>query len=114
MGKHACTVKIPRDTYDRVNRLLNFDTSFEEMSDEEMRSAGVCDHYCEGIFSAEFDDGSHINFDLCSGSSNYYDDVVWTSKDGTTDVTFDCSYELSDIEAEINGETYIVNLDIAH
>lgn len=112
MAQHICTADIPRSVFDRVNRLLAFDTSFEEMTDEEMRAAGVCDHYCEGIFAANFDDGSRLNFDLCSGSSNYFDDVVWTSADGTEDVVLECGFELSDIEFEENGEVYVVNLNI--
>lgn len=112
MAQHICTVDIPRSVYDRVNRLLAFGTPFEEMTDEEMRAAGVHDHYCEGIFAANFDDGSRLNFDLCSGSSNYFDDAVWTSADGRTDVTLECAFELSDIEVETDGEVYVVNLNI--
>lgn len=112
MAKHICTVNIPRSVYDRVNRLLAFGTPFEEMTDEEMRAAGVRDHYCEGIFAANFDDGSCLNFDLCSGSSNYFDDAVWTSADGRTDVALECAFELSDIEMENDGEVYVVNLNI--
>lgn len=112
MAKHICTVNIPRSVYDRVNRLLAYDTPFEEMTDEEMEAAGVRDNDCEGIFTAVFDDGSTLNFDLCSGSSNYFDDVVWTSADGKTDVVLECGFELSDIEFEANGEIYAVNLDI--
>lgn len=113
MAKHICTVDIPRLVYDHVNRLLSFDTPFEEMTDEEMMAAGVCDNYRDGIFTATFDDGSSLNFDLCSGESNYYDDTVWTSADGSTDVTLECAFELSDIEVEIMGETYVVNLNIS-
>ena len=112
MAKHICTVNLPRSVYDRVNRLLSFDTPFEEMTDEEMMAAGMRDNDCEGIFTAAFDDGSSLNFDLCSGDSNYYDDTVWTSADGSTDVTLECAFELSDIEVEIEGEVYVVNLNI--
>lgn len=112
MATHTSTVQIPRDTYARVNRLLSFDIPFEVMTYEEMRDAGVCDHYCEGIFTTDFDDGSSLNFDLCSGSSNYFDDVVWSSADGTLDVALECGFELSDIEFEAEGETYVVNLKI--
>lgn len=112
MATHTCTVPIPKSTYDRVNRLLSFYTPFEEMTDEEMIAAGMRDHYCEGIFTAAFDDGSSLNFDLCSGSSNYFDDVVWTSADGTLDVVLECGFELSDIEFEAAGESYVVTLDV--
>ena len=111
MAIHTSTVQIPKDIYARVNRLLAFDIPFEEMTDAAMQAAGVCDHYCEGIFTTDFDDGSSLNFDLCSGSSNYFDDVVWSSADGTLDVALECGFELSDIEFEAEGETYVVKLE---
>ena len=68
-------VCIPTDVYERVNRLLAID-SLEDMSDEELLLHGANTNYCEGIFAVEFADGSSLNFDLCSGTSNYFDDVV--------------------------------------
>lgn len=68
----------------------------------------------EGIFEVTFDDGSSLRFDLCSGTHNYWDDVVWTSADGNTDVTLDCEYELDNIEVDIEGETYIVEVKKDH
>lgn len=43
-----------------------------------------------------------------------WDDVVWTSADGNTDVTLDCEYELDNIEVDIEGETYIVEVKKDH
>lgn len=102
-------VCIPADVYERVNRLLAID-SLEDMSDEELLLNGANTNYCEGIFAVEFADGSSLNFDLCSGTSNYFDDVVWTSADGSHDVVLDCEYELDDIEFEYEGALYSVHI----
>lgn len=66
--------------------------------------------YTKVFFYVEFDNGSSLTFDLCSGKHNYYDNVVWTSADGKTNVTLDCAYELDDIEVEIASELYIVKI----
>ena len=107
--KHIATIHISNDEIERVNHLLNIE-SLEDMSDDDLIRQGANTNYDEGIYSVTFDDGSSLNFDLCSGTHNYWDAVVWTSADGNTDVSLECEYELSDIEVEINGETYIVKI----
>lgn len=109
MSKHIAKVRISSNEINRVNRLLGID-SLEDMSDDELIMQGANTHHNEGIFSVTFDDGSSLNFDLCSGIHNYWDDVVWTSTDGNTDITLDCEYELDNIEVDIEGETYIVEI----
>lgn len=106
---HEEIVRIPASEFERINRLLLIE-SLEEMTDSELIEQGANTDCCEGIFHVKFDNGSSLNFDLCSGQHNYWDDVVWTSADGARDVVFDCEYELSDIEAEIEGELYIVRV----
>lgn len=107
--KHEETIKIPTKEFDRINRLLAIE-SLEDMTDNELLAQGANTNICEGIFSVEFDNGASMTFDLCSGSHNYWDDVVWTSADGTRDVVIDCEYEIGDIEVEIESELYIVNI----
>lgn len=109
MIKHEEIIHIPINEFDRINRLLAID-SLEEMTDDELIEQGANTDYCEGIFRVEFDDGASLNFDLCSGRHNYWDDVVWTSADGNRDVVLDCEYELNDIEVEIDEELYIVKI----
>ena len=109
--EYKTEVKISKKEYDRINRLLHI-YSLEEMTDEELQEAGANTHHCEGVFTANFADGSTMNYDLCSGTENYYDDVVWTSPDGSRDVIIDCEFELSDdIEVEIDGNLYIVKIE---
>lgn len=111
-NKHVAEVQISRSEYERVNRLLGI-PSLSEMSDEQLILAGANTNQCEGILYAKFDDGSVLNYDLCSGTENYFDDVVWTNPDGNHDVVLDCTFELDDIEFEPgNGETYLVKLII--
>ena len=106
------TVKISKKEFDRINRLLEID-NMEEMSDEELRAAGANTHHCEGVYSVRFEDGSSMNYDLCSGSENYYDDVVWTSPDGKRDIVLSCAFYMDCMdEEEIDGNVYRVCLDI--
>lgn len=107
--KHEAEVYISASEFNRINSLLAI-ISLEEMTTEALMAFGATTDYCEGIFSVEFDNGSRINFDLCSGQHNYWDDVVWTSSDGTRDVVLDCEYALGDIEVEIESELYIVKV----
>lgn len=101
------TIKIPATEFNRINRLLAIEC-FENMSDEEMRKAGANTDQYEGLWLIEFDDGSKLTWDLCSGSSNYYDNAVWTSADGKRSITLDCLFELCDIEFEVDGTIYSV------
>ena len=109
MIKHEADVHISKEEFDRVNRLLSID-SLEDMTDDELIENGANTNICEGVFYVEFDDGSSMNFDLCSGWSNYFDDVVWTDKENKYSITLECLYELSDIEVEIYSEMYIVKI----
>lgn len=109
MVKHEAIARISFSEFDRINRLLAIE-SLEEMTDEELLAHGANTDVCEGIFYAEFDNGASLNFDLCSGQSNYWDDVAWMSADGETSVILDCTYELDDIEVEIDSELYIVRI----
>lgn len=109
MITHEATVRLSESEVSRINRLLDIE-SLEILTDTELLEMGANTNVCEGIFHVEFDNGASLNFDLCSGNHNYWDDVVWTSADGTSDVVLDCSYELSDIEVEIESELYIVTI----
>lgn len=109
MIKHEATIHIPASEFNRINRLLSIE-SLEDMTDNELLEQGANTDCCEGIFHVEFDNGASLNFDLCSGQHNYWDDVVWTSSDSQRDIVLDCDYELGDIEVEINSELYIVHV----
>ena len=111
MNRHEVTIHITSDEFTRVNRLLAIE-SLEDMTDDELILQGSNTHHNEGIYYAEFDNGSSINFDLCSGVLNYWDDVVWTNRDRSIDVMLDCEYKLGDIEVEIESELYIVKIAI--
>lgn len=75
MNKHEEVIYIPTKEFDRINRLLAIE-SLEEMTDGELIEQGANTDCCEGIFHIEFDNGASLNFDLCSGQHNYWDDVV--------------------------------------
>ena len=109
MGVYEKSINISAIEFDRINRLLAIE-SLEDMTDSELLEHGANTNVCEGIYYVEFDNGASMTFDLCSGNHNYWDDVVWTSADGNTDVVLDCEYELDDIEVYIEQYTYIVNI----
>lgn len=104
------TVRIKRETFNRINRLLAIE-NMENMTDEELYKAGADTDTFFGVFSITFKNGAILNYDLCSGTSNYYDNVVWTSADGTHEVILECEFVLDNIEVEIDGDTYIVKLE---
>ena len=107
--KHTATVKLEKSDIDRIRRLLDI-PSLSDLTDDELRDMGGFTDATEGVFSVRFDDGSTLNYDLCSGQENYYDDVVWTSPDGSRDVVLECTFELDDIEFDVDGETYEVKI----
>lgn len=103
-------VTIKQTEIDRINALLAIE-NMEDMTDEELRAAHANTHHWEGVYCVTFLNGATLNYDLCSGSVNYFDDIVWTSPDGSVDALLDCEYELDDIEIKIDGDTYIVKLE---
>lgn len=103
------TIVLPQEEIDRINYLLDID-NLEEMSEEELEEIGAKRNTFEPVFCVDFEDGSVLTFDLCSGFHNYYDAVVWTSRDFKQKQIFDCTYVLEDLELEINGRYYVVNI----
>lgn len=109
MSKHVTTVSMTHDEIARINRLLEIE-SLENMTDDELLQQGANTNQHEDIYCAKFDDGSTITFALCSGTCNYWDDVVWTGPDGITKVEPECTYEFGDIELKVGTELYIVKI----
>jgi len=107
------SVSLPTETFDRINKLLAL-PYFDEMTDDEMRNAEAKDGACEGIFGVTFKDGTSFTYDLCSGSSNYYDNMVFYDKEGYESV-FDCDYELDrKIKFDIGENSYVINIDLVN
>lgn len=103
------SVSLPTETFERINKLLAL-PYFDEMTNDEMKDAGAEDGAYEGIFGVKFEDGTSFSYDLCSGSSNYYDNMVFYDKEGYESV-FDCDYELGKtIEFDHNGNFYVINI----
>ena len=107
--KYEETVFIKKEEYEKINQLLEIE-SLEEMTDNELLAAGANTHVCKGVYGVVFDDGSSLQYNLCSGASNYWDDVIFSNDVG--DYVLDCTYEFGDIEVEIDGNTYSVKLNI--
>lgn len=112
--KYEATVQLKESTFNRVNKLLAIQ-SLSEMTDHELMAAGANTHHCEGIFEAAFEDGSRVTWDLCSGSENYFDDIVWhngSEGNDTEDITFECSFELSDFSFGVHDNSYDVHIEL--
>lgn len=67
---------------------------------------------CIGGFYAQFGDNSYLTIDLCSGGSNYYDEVIFYS--GSRNYIIDCAYEIAnnDLVFQIEDNTYIVHWNV--
>lgn len=105
---------ITKAEVERWNFLLAND--FADMTDEQTEKyKAKADDY-EGGFCFEFEDGSNITMDLCSGDNNYYDDAVWISADGMTNVNFDCSYEIVGEDKRevfnVGDDTYVIEWEV--
>ena len=97
--KYICEIDITRKDFNRINKLLNeVDFNYEdeaEMKDiiDELDARKDTMPYS---FCFEFVDGSKIYIDICSGSSNYYDNCQWVSANDKLDYLFDCSYSIDE------------------
>ena len=104
-------IKISKEKFDRVNRLLaeiDFNDDSEEM-EELIYELGATEDAWECGWEFKFEDGAEIFIDIRSGSSNYYDDMMW-QKDNDEQL-LDCEYELNEeIEFEIDEHTNAVQV----
>ena len=95
--KHVCEISIKQKDFVRINRLLN-EVDFNYENEEEMQiiidELDARKNIMQYGFCFEFDDGSKIYIDICSGSSNYYDNCQWVSGDGESEDLFDCGYAI--------------------
>jgi hypothetical protein len=114
MKTYVSEMEISRKDFDRINKLMQVDfDDIDENGDltEEMQDLiDKLDARPDTMpysFWFEFENGSHITIDICAGSHNYYDDVVWTSKDGTRDCVFDCCFALDEEEEFEIDDVYI-------
>lgn len=112
MATYVATTKIGRKQFNRINRLLaevDFDNSSREMEDI-IRELGATEDAWDCGFQFNFKNGTKIFIDIRSGSSNYYDDIMWKSDDD--EVLFDCNYELNEEnEFCIDDDTYYCNFE---
>lgn len=106
---HTKIVEISKKEVDEINRLLSYE-DLESMSDEKKKRLGCKQDYSKYIFGIEFDDGTTLDWWLCSGTNNYYDNVVFTKPFTNTCVNLDCVCKLDDIEIEAGTDVYRVLL----
>ena len=109
MKTHETTVYLPAEDIKRANRLLRI-PSLEELTEKQMRRRGLEKFYEEGLYQANFDDGSFLTCDLHSGSNNYWDCLVWYRDKEDSGTPLDCWYEFGDLDFVLFGERYIVHV----
>ena len=116
--KYTSEVNISRKDFDRINRLLN-DVDFNYEDKKEMQSIiAELDARKDTMpygFCFDFDNGSKIYIDICSGGSNYYDNCQWVSSDCKADYLFDCDYSIEEkmeFHPTDNGDVYICKFKI--
>lgn len=108
MKQYVCEIKISRYDFDRINKLMDVMFEEQEINPEMDKLINELDAKPETMpysFYFDFDDGSKIYIDICSGSSNYYDNCVWVSSNCKTEYVFDCSYEISEENEFIYNDT---------
>jgi hypothetical protein len=103
MKTYVSEMEISRKDFDRINKLMQVDfNDIDENGDltEEMQSlVDELDARPDTMpygFCFEFDNESKIYIDICSGSSNYYDNCQWVSGDCKSDYLFDCDYSIDE------------------
>lgn len=111
MKQYVCEIEIKRYDFERINKLMDVEFEKYESSPKMRKLINELDARPDTMaygYWFEFDDGSKISIDVCSGSSNYYDNCVWRSNDDKQDYVFDCSFEISEeMEFIHNNISYI-------
>ena len=108
----TASVALPKDTFERANRLLAID-SLSDMSDEELAATRADTYQSETIFCVGFPDGSEAEYSLCSGSENYRDDVSYYTADGSCSQDFEPECELEkEICFFVGHERYVIHLEL--
>jgi hypothetical protein len=115
MKQYICEIEINRYDFDRINKLMQVDfDDIDENGDLTLEMENLVNELDARQdttpygFWFEFENGTHITIDICCGSHNYFDDVVWTSKDGTRDCVFDCNFALDEVEEfDVDDDVYI-------
>ena len=106
---HEVNFPISRKEVQRIRMLL--EVNYEDWDDDKLDKMGIVKDTCESIIGVSFNDGAILDWNLCSGRTNYYDDVVFQHPNGKI-VTLDCSYELDDIEIDTDTDVYLIKLEI--
>ena len=104
---HTKAISLTQKDFDRINRLLSYE-DLESMSDEEKEKLECKQDSSEYVFGVEFDDGSSLDWWLCSGTNNYYDNVIFSQMFSDNFINLDCVFELDDIEVEAGNDIYRV------
>ena len=106
---HEVKYPISKKELQRVRMLL--DLSFDGWEEDKLDKLGIVKDTSENIIGVAFNDGALLDWNLCCGQSNYYDDVLFQRPNGEWE-TLDCTYEFDDIEIDAGTDIYIVKLDV--
>lgn len=106
---HEVNIPISKKEVQRIRTLLEI--SFEGWDDDKLEKLGIIKDTGEYVFGASFDNGATLDWKLCCGDSNYYDDVLFKHPSGEWE-QLDCNYEFDDIEIDAGTDIYLIKLEI--
>lgn len=99
--------KIAKDELSRLQALLDIDDLTEVDEEKLDQLQGKQDDFIP-LLSTTFKDGSVLTLDICSGSQNYYDNLVIQTAGG--EYAPDCTFEVGGrTEVEVGDNTYVIN-----
>lgn len=101
--------KVNASDLKHYEELLYLD-NFEDCTEEDMESVNARLFDEIQIANVTFKNGVYVLIDLCSGCSNYFDNIVVCDSQGNAVDELDCTYEIGDFEFDYNGDTYIVEM----
>lgn len=100
---YVSEMEISRKDFERINRLMQVDFDdidengdFTQEMEKLINELDARQDTMPYGFYFEFEDGSKIYIDICSGGHNYYDNCQWISSDCKSDYLFDCSYSIEE------------------
>ncbi len=100
---------ISKEDYEYYKKLLDLDFNTDK---KEMEKLGAKIYDYIEIGCVEFSNGNYLTIDLCSGCSNYFDNVVLYDMYGTEIDVLDCNYEIGSFETDYGNDMYIVEMEM--
>lgn len=103
-------IKMDKKEYDFYNKLLSLD--LEEMCEDELEKEKARKDDFISLFCIEFKNKNYITYDLISGNSNYFDNIVLFDENGNELSCSDCNFEIGGFELFYDNDIYQVEIEV--